>query len=253
MRFLGSLIRVSENRPKIPHLITCTLYSHVGLRKWQLFINSGTVLATTEVLKGNLWTKSIKLPKPLARHCMLSLNRTHHILLGGSESVAVKSLGTKDTFSSSTYIYSNNKFKEVASMATARRSHGCAVVDENVFIAGGFNGDRLSSVEYFSLTSLTWHTGPSLPFSTTYARLIQIRGDLYFLGGYIDRRKTKAIYYLETSSGKRVSNLRWKHVGNLKNPKMLFAALPLPWVKTVCNWFTFVNKNICLQCAKSFW
>ena len=120
-------------------------------------------------------------------------------------------------------------------MATARRSHGCAVVDENVFIAGGFNGDRLSSVEYFSLTSLTWHTGPSLPISTTYARLIQLRGDLYFLGGHTDGGKTKAIYYLETSTGKRVSNLRWKLVGNLKKPKMLFAALPLPWVKTVCN------------------
>ena len=107
------------------------------------------------------------------------------------------------------------------------------VVDENVFIAGGFNGDSLSSVEYFSLTSLTWYTGPSLPISTTYARLIQLRGDLYFLGGRTDGGKTKAIYYLETSTGEPVSNLRWKLVGNLKKPKNSFAALP--WVKTVCN------------------
>ena len=118
-------------------------------------------------------------------------------------------------------------------MATARRSHGCAVVDENVFIAGGFNGETLSSVEYFSLTSLTWHTGPSLPISTSYARLIQLRGDLYFMGGLTDGGNTKAIYYLETSTGEPVSNLTWKHVGNLKKPKNSFAALP--WVKTVCN------------------
>ena len=149
-------------------------------------------MATTEVFKRRIWTQSIKLPKPLARHCMVNVNSTHHIICGGSDSIAVKALGTNDSFSSSTYIISNNEFREVASMDIARRSHGCAVVGKKVFIAGGYNGGLLSSVEYLSLRSLTWHTAPSLPISTTYAKLIELHGDLYFLGG----KNSKAIYCL---------------------------------------------------------
>ena len=136
---------------------------------------------------------------------------------------------TNDTFSSKTYLFSNNTFTQVASMNIARRSHGCALADQKVWIAGGWNGEkRLSSVEYFSLSTQTWHRGPSLPIATTYAVLTALQGDLFFLGG----KESKAIFCLKISSAKHVRDLRWERVGTLEMNKQLFAALQ--WEKKTC-------------------
>ena len=153
---------------------------------------------------------------------MLSINQTHQIICGGSESL--------DTYSNATYLYNSKNFTQVASMNFARRSHGCARVGDKVFIAGGWNGKvKLNSVEYFSLHSLEWHLGPSLPINTTYAELIEQNGDLYFMGG----KEFKSIYRLKTSSKKTVNELSWDQVGNLEKNKWLFVALP--WEKNVCK------------------
>ena len=185
---------------------------------------SGKVLASTEILKNGTWIESVPLPTPLTRHCMLSLNRTHHIITGGSQSTKTKQ------FSSATYIFSNNKFAQVANMTTARRSHGCALAGQNIFVGGGFNEELLSSVEYFSLTSLSWHPAPSLPLETTYGVLTNLGGNLYFIGG----RNNKNIYRLNTSSRKAVMEMTWELAGTMEDVKHSFSALVWDYSGSAC-------------------
>ena len=155
---------------------------------------------------------------------MLRLNTTHHFICGGS--LTKNSTTTIDL----AYIVSNDQFTKVSSMGLKRRSHGCAQVGHRVFIAGGFNnGEKLDSVEYFSLKSLEWNEGPALPIQTTYAKLIELNDDLYFIGGW----ENQNIYRLETSTGVALSELKWQKVGHLKSDKITFSAFP--WRKRVCK------------------
>ena len=152
---------------------------------------------------------------------MLSLNKTHHFICGGWNEM--------NGHVNNTYIFSDNKFTQVSGMGVARAAHSCAVVDQNVFAVGGYNGNGSAHVEYFSLRSLTWHTLPDLPIYANQATLTVLDGDLYLLGG----TNSKAIYSLKTSSGKALTDLTWEQVGNLRKEKKGFAALR--WEKQVCS------------------
>merc|ERR1719193_1234348 len=119
-------------------------------------------LDTTEIWNNNQSRPHVRLPMAIYSHCLLSLNKTHSLLTGGTA-------GFFD--SSAAFIYSEgNGFTRIEDMKTPRDDHGCSVInDSTVIVAGGYVRSVYSSsveersTEYLDLVSLTWSDGPELP------------------------------------------------------------------------------------------
>ena len=109
---------------------------------------NGNRLQTTELMTKE-GTSRIAIPLPMALwgHCLVELD-THVILTGGRSNSGYE----KKTFKlRKEYIDSNNgaAWEEGPDLLEARGYHGCTNIDQLTIIAGGWNGNRLASVEVF--------------------------------------------------------------------------------------------------------
>jgi len=125
--------------------------------------------STTEIWNNNQSRPHVRLPEAMTGHCLTSLNRTHVLLTGGQRELGVASAAS--------FIYNEQEgFTRIEDMRTARRYHGCSVINEStVLVAGGSSnlGDgALSSTEYLDLTSLTWYPGARLPKSVSPVQIL---------------------------------------------------------------------------------
>ena len=91
----------------------------------------------------------------------------------------------------------------------------------DIWVANGNDGSTnvldsnsgMSSVEKFSLQSLTWTGGPSLPVATIGGQLVEYAGRFLFVGG----ENNKDIYEMQNNA--------WVDVGDLSDMKGWFIAL----------------------------
>ena len=82
----------------------------------------------------------------------------------------------------------SSSWESLPSLANRRDSQACTVLGDQVWVMGGFldtfkSGGFLSSTEVFSLTSLTWRPGPSLPTPVAWGQAVVAGGQLYHVGG----------------------------------------------------------------------
>ena len=103
--------------------------------------------ATTEIWSNNQSQPHVRLPEGLVGHCLTPVNNTHLLLTGGYN-------GTSDRTrysSTAAYLYSEEDgFTRIEDMKTARRDHGCSVINDSTVLVGG--GEERAT-EYLDLTS----------------------------------------------------------------------------------------------------
>ena len=82
----------------------------------------------------------------------------------------------------------SSSWSSLASLTSRREAQACTVLGDEVWVMGGFlddfkTGAFLSSTEVFSLSSLTWRPGPSLPSQVSWGQAFVTEGHLYHVGG----------------------------------------------------------------------
>ena len=82
----------------------------------------------------------------------------------------------------------SSSWSSLASLTSRREAQACTVLGDEVWVMGGFlddfkSGAFLSSTEVFSLSSLTWRPGPSLPSQVSWGQAFVAGGHLYHVGG----------------------------------------------------------------------
>ena len=88
------------------------------------------------------------------------------------------------------YDASTNEWEEeaVAPMATARKSHGVAVLHDKLYAVGGFNGDdgNLSSVERYDPAVGAWEAVAPMALARFGAGVAALEGKLYAVSGRVE-------------------------------------------------------------------
>ena len=65
-----------------------------------------------------------------------------------------------------------------------RYGPACTIYQDEVWVAGGYNGDYLDKVEILSLTTETWRTGPSMVKPRRALTMEAVENSLVVFGGY---------------------------------------------------------------------
>jgi len=191
--------------------------------------NGDRALETTEIRRddGSWQSFVVDLPEPTFRPCMVAINASQIILVGG--------INDDDEVISTVYLLDKTNigegWQQKPSLKTKRKYHSCSLVydsDQNPFVvvAGGVNGGYLDSSELFDLRTETWSEGPKLPKATNGAKMI----GPYHIGGsetYMDILKIE----------KFSSGWQWTLVGNLKYGKHSFDAVEIQ-LTSECNGWT---------------
>jgi hypothetical protein len=134
--------------------------------------NSTTLWMTGGYLPGNVRTKSTEfvqltgttpgpdLPLEVAYHCLVSLNDTTLILIGGELQ--------SGTNSKATWFYhtDHKTWTDGPSLTIGRNAHSCALFKspqhghtDTVIVTGGYNAENLASTEMLNLESNSWESG----------------------------------------------------------------------------------------------
>ena len=114
-------------------------------------------------------------------------------------------------------------------MTQKRRGHECVKINQDkIFVIGGEdeNYDYLKLTEIYHRRNNSWTTGPILPKTLSYGKLIKASPGAkffgYYLGGYGNGGWSSAIYGLS----KDLSNFQL--IGNLKKARSGHVAFRLP-------------------------
>jgi len=175
-----------------------------------------TYFSSTEIFSEGSWYPGVNLPDKVWLHCMVSINGTHIFMSGG--------MNHRGHHIGDTYIYTHSAgFVKQLDMSYPRYSHACALYKGDVWVAGGIGSryNTIRSVEKFSLQSLTWTMGPSLPVSSTGGQLVEDAGRLLYIGG----SNNQDIYEMQNNA--------WVDVGDLSNSRYFFTALK--WESDYCS------------------
>lgn len=134
---------------------------------------SGTyAFDSVEVFDGDAWQPGPDMPSAASHHCLVQLNETHTIMMGG-------------TVESRSYIldWPEQKWKSAASMHLERRDHSCVLMsDGKVLVVGGAEHEA-ASTEIYDPDENQWKYGPSLPFEWSGGGLVVIDNYPTVVGG----------------------------------------------------------------------
>ncbi len=148
-------------------------------------------LSSVESFDGNVWNdqKIADLPQPVWTQCLVKLNDSSLLSIGGFNGI----------FQDSTFFYDGLSNSWIAGpvLNVPRCCSGCAVVkwlnpstnqrERVVVVAGGWNGtDRSDVVELLFIDDIStgWIAGPSLPLSANHPTLIEFQDSVVLIGGY---------------------------------------------------------------------
>ena len=176
---------------------------------------------TTEIYNedGNTWSQSVDLPIEVRNHCLVKINSSHVFMTGGFNSRG---------FVERTYVWNEQSgFIKMSNMATPRKGHACALLGQDIWVAGGYVGGKYTAtVEYFSLKLLTWFTGPPLPKVAQGGRMLVVEDKLvYIVKKSAIPGNLSGIYQLEEGV--------WKKVRDLSTDRFWFPFLL--WDYKYCN------------------
>ena len=169
-----------------------------------LFVTGGinaeldTSFNTGEVLTDAGWQEFLPdLPAPVVDHCMVLVNSTTVMIIGGIQHESAECPAGAKTF----YFNSENgNWTKGPKLLNSRYLHSCGKLQEDigssqysVVVAGGYDGPLISfgnktyfmsSVEILDFGSSAWRTGPSLPFGISGASMVEdLFGGVVLIGG----------------------------------------------------------------------
>ncbi len=156
---------------------------------------SGSYLKSAEMLTEEGWENNIpSLPVTIFGHCMVTVNSTTVMAIGGYQNY---------DYSGKTFYFTfgEDSWTKGPELKIKRYGHSCGKIRRNkdsqemsIIVAGGFDcSSYLSSVEILHEGSNEWHTGPELPFGIDNSQLVEDQnGGVVLIGG------TSSVGYLDT-------------------------------------------------------
>ncbi len=159
------------------------------LKDGKLLVTGGrdvSDLNSAEMLTEEGWKSNIpSLPVTIYRHCMVTVNATTVMVIGGVQN---------GQYSGKTFYFTfgEESWTEGPELKNKRRYHSCGRIRRNkesqemsIIVAGGYVGSsRLSSVEILDEGSNEWQTGPELPFGISESQMVEDQnGGVVLIGG----------------------------------------------------------------------
>jgi hypothetical protein len=144
-------------------------------------LNSAEIL-TEEGLERNIPA----LPVTIYGHCMVTVNSTTVMAIGGYQNGQISG---KTFF----FTFGEKSWTEGPELKNERVYHSCGRIrrdkesqEMSIIVAGGYDGSSLlSSVEILDKGSNEWHTGPELPFGIDESQMVEDQnGGVVLIGGY---------------------------------------------------------------------
>ena len=194
-------------------------------------IGGGNALSNVESYDGTSWSSLPNLPSPLYDHCMVAVNETVLLSIGGFP------LTTKTFF----YNAELNQWLPGPELLKARYWASCAIVEwkntadgqlgQVVVVAGGHNEFDLSSTEllYINDISSGWQPGPELPLAVEGSVMVEYKDRVILVGGRggVDGRH---LYQLSSRDGPWIEMEQ-----TLPNRKYFHIAFLIPDELTDCQ------------------
>lgn len=87
------------------------------------------------------------------------------------------------------------KWRDMGNMYTSPRCyHGVAVINQCIYVVGGFNGREIyHSVVCFDVTLNRWTSKANMEFPRCYVSVAVLKGHIYAMGGYDGRQRFKTV------------------------------------------------------------
>jgi hypothetical protein len=147
---------------------------------------AGSDLNSEEMLTEEGWESSIpSLPITINAHCMVTVNSTTVMVIGGVQNGQISG----KTFY---FTFGEESWTEGPKLKNKRLYHSCGKIRRNkesqemsIIVAGGWIGSStLSSVEILDEGSNEWQTGPELPFEIYGSQMVEDQnGGVVLIGG----------------------------------------------------------------------
>jgi hypothetical protein len=145
------------------------------------------VLNSAEMLTEEGWESNIPfLPVTIGGHCMVTVNSTTVMVIGGGQN------GQDYSGKTFYFTFGEESWTEGPELKNKRRYHSCGKIRRNketqemsIIVAGGSDGSSyLSSVEILHEGSNEWQTGPELPFGIWRSQMVEDQnGGVVLIGG----------------------------------------------------------------------
>ncbi len=170
-----------------------TSASSSQLQDGQLIVTGGQNssldnLNSAEILTEEGWESTMPaLPVTIVDHCMVTVNSTTIIVIGGWQN---------DKYSGKTFYFTfgEESWTDGPKLKNARFWHSCGKIRRNnasqkltIIVAGGSDrsSSYLSSVEILDDGSNEWQTGPELPFGICWSQMVEAQnGGVVLIGGF---------------------------------------------------------------------
>ncbi len=148
--------------------------------------NRSTKFNSAEMLTEEGWKNNIpSLPVTIDEHCMVTVNSTTVMVIGG---------GQNGEYSGKTFYFTfeEESWTEGSALKYKRDRHSCGKIrsdnesqEMSIIVAGGYDGSSyLPSVEILDEGSNEWHTGPELPFGIRESQMVEDQnGGVVLIGG----------------------------------------------------------------------
>ena len=153
------------------------------------FLNSAEMLAEEE------WESTIpSLPVTIGDHCMVTVNSTTVMAIGGIQN----GQRSGKTFY---FTFGEESWTEGPELKSKRACHSCGRIrraegsqEMSIIVAGGVGENILSSVEILDEGSNEWQRGPHLAFGISWSQMIEDQnGGVVLIGG-----QSSSVYNLDT-------------------------------------------------------
>jgi hypothetical protein len=150
------------------------------------FESEDSDLNSAEMLTEEGWKSNIpSLPVTIYGHCMVTVNSTTVMAIGGRQN---------GWYSGKTFYFTfgEESWTEGPELKNKRLYHSCGKIKRNhesqemsIIVAGSFDGSsRLSSVEILDEGSNEWQTGPELPFEIDGSQMVEDQNEgVVLIGG----------------------------------------------------------------------
>jgi hypothetical protein len=172
------------------------------LQDGKLLVTGGSdssFLNSAEMLTENGWESNIpSLPVNISDHCMVTVNSTTVMAIGGIQN---------GQYSGKTFYFTfgEESWAEGPAVKNKRSFHGCGKIrrdkdsqEMSIIVAGGWDGSsHLPSVDILNEGSNEWQTGPELPFGIARSQMVEDQnGGVVLVGGESSSTYLDALYQL---------------------------------------------------------